>query len=298
MKVNYSVISCGKLTLAAAAMVMQTTDRSVAWLWSVARGNKYPGGGKMEKISEKISILIVDDENFVCENLKLKLQRLDLPAVFSAASCNSAKQALILLSEKEYQIIFTDIRMPFTDGLSFIKQLRSEGYRGKIFALSGYDDFDYVRSAFVNGADDYILKPIAISQLREKLNASLSHDSFSPDPSSCSSENDLMSYAIQYINDHYADSSLTMSTAAAHVSISYNYFSNLFCRKTGETFPTYLLHLRVKKAAELLEDPSLKIADICYKVGFKSPQQFSRDFKKITGVYPSEFRTFKYTGKP
>lgn len=247
---------------------------------------------------EKIAILIVDDENFVCENLKLKLQRLDLPVTFSADSCNSARQARILLAEKQYQIIFTDIRMPFTDGLTFIKQLRREGYQGKIFALSGYDDFDYVRSAFVNGADDYILKPIAISQLREKLSISFSSSAPSPDPITCNSENDLMSYAIEYINSHYADSNLLMSDVASHVSISYNYFSNLFCRKTGETFPTYLLRLRVKKAAELLEDPSLKIADICYKVGFKSPQQFSRDFKKITGVYPSDFRSFKYNAKP
>lgn len=247
---------------------------------------------------EKISILIVDDENFVCENLKLKLQRLDLPAVFSADTCNSAKQAKILLNEKKYQVIFTDIRMPFTDGLTFIKQLRTDGYQGKIFALSGYDDFDYVRSAFVNGADDYILKPVAVTQLREKLSTAIPACSHPPAPISDISENDLMSYAIQYINEHYADSNLLMSTVAAHVSISYNYFSNLFCHRTGETFPTYLLRLRVKKAAELLEDPSLKIADICYKVGFKSPQQFSRDFKKITGVYPSEFRSFKYNIKP
>lgn len=252
--------------------------------------NKYLG----EKM-KILAILIVDDENFVCENLKLKLKRLTLDMSFSIDSCNSAKQAQILLKENSYDLIFTDIRMPFADGLSLIKSVRENGFLGKIFVLSGYDDFDYVRTAFVNGADDYILKPIAISQLRDKLSfqfSSMEENAPLQEKNLCS---DIISYAKKYILEHYSDNTLSMSEVATHISVSYSHFSNLFCQETGKTFPAYLLQIRIQKAIELLEDPSLKIADISYKVGFKYPQQFSKGFKKVTGVYPTEYNFNKHS---
>lgn len=234
------------------------------------------------------SVLIVDDENFVCENLKLKLNRLSIGLTISADSCNSAKQAKILMGSKQYDLVFTDIRMPFVDGLSFIKSIREQGYAGKILVLSGYDDFDYVRTAFVNGANDYILKPVAITQLEEKMRANLSLGCQNPGDVSPPVKN-VIEYAKQYIAEHYMDSALSMSEVAAHISLSYSHFSNLFRRETDTTFPAYLLNTRIQKAIELLQDPYMKVSDICYMVGFKYPQQFSRDFKKITGVYPSEY---------
>lgn len=55
------------------------------------------------------------------------------------------------------------------------------------------------------------------------------------------------------------------------------------------TFPSFLRKVRVEKAMELLEDPFLKISDICYQVGYKYPQQFSNQFKRVTGAYPSQY---------
>ena len=55
------------------------------------------------------------------------------------------------------------------------------------------------------------------------------------------------------------------------------------------TIPPFLRKVRVEKAMELLEDPFLKISDICYQVGYKYPQQFSNQFKWVTGVYPSQY---------
>ena len=240
-----------------------------------------------------VSVLIVDDENFVCENLKLKLKRLELGISFSADSCNSAKQALILLKDRQYDLIFTDIRMPFTDGLSLIKSTRERGYTGKIFVLSGYDDFVYVRTAFVNGADDYILKPVAIPQLKEKLSVQFQSQELETSKNDPAIINNVIEYAEQYILEHYMDNTLSMAEVAAHISLSYSHFSNLFRRETRSTFPTYLLQIRIQKAIELLGDPSLKVSDICYMVGFKYPQQFSRDFKKATGIYPTEYTSEK-----
>ena len=80
-----------------------------------------------------ISILVVDDESFVAENLKLKLKRLDYPDIeYRVTACSSAYQALEEIKHQKFDIIFTDIRMPFFGGLSLIAALRKAGCQSKI----------------------------------------------------------------------------------------------------------------------------------------------------------------------
>ena len=244
-----------------------------------------------------ISILVVDDESFVAENLKLKLKRLDYPDIeYRVTACSSASQALEEIKHQKFDIIFTDIRMPFFGGLSLIAALRKAGCQSKIWVLSGYDDFDTVRTAFLNGADDYLLKPIEIGQLDQKLQAYTVQQK--PRGKSEQSSNvpakDTIEYAEQYIQEHYFNSGLSMAEVAESVALSYSRFSALFREKTQMTFPAYLLRFRIQKAIELLREPGMKINDICYKVGLKYPQQFSRDFKKITGLYPTQYRKKLY----
>lgn len=244
---------------------------------------------------EKKRILVVDDEPAIAESVAHKIGRLKETPPYGVETCTSARQALALTGQTHYEAVVTDVRMPFLTGCSLVKELRVSGFSGVILVLSGYDDFTYVRECFVNGADDYMLKPVSAKELGEKLSLLLEKKGLkersAQDLDHAINRNDIVSYAKAYIRQNYKNSSLSMETVANHVAVSYSYFSSLFRRETGETFPAYLRKLRIEKAIELLEDPGLKISDICYQVGFKYPQQFSNDFKKVTGVYPS-----RYTG--
>ena len=242
-------------------------------------------------------VLILDDEQFVCENIRLKLKRLSHEGVqYNTTLCNTASQAMNMIRETCFDIILTDIKMPFINGLSFIQTVRSElAFKGKIFVVSGHDNFDYVRTAFINGADDYLLKPISISELNEKLLKAINlHDqdiTTNRDITAIATFENIVDYAIEYMQENYTDPDLNMNDVATHISVSYNHFSNLFHKETNTSFPSFLKKIRVEKAIELLKDPSMKISDICYKVGFKYPQQFSRDFKIVTGLYPTQYRS-------
>ena len=60
--------------------------------------------------------------------------------------------------------------------------------------------------------------------------------------------------------------------------------------ETGENFIDYLTSLRIIKAEELLKNSDISIKEICFEVGYRDPNYFSRIFKKNIGITPTEFR--------
>lgn len=85
---------------------------------------------------------------------------------------------------------------------------------------------------------------------------------------------------------------LKVSDLAAEVGFTENYLSILFKKETGETITDMLTRLRMKKARELLRHPEVKIYEVSEQVGYTDPNHFSRSFKQLEGMYPTEFRKF------
>jgi two-component system, response regulator YesN len=96
--------------------------------------------------------------------------------------------------------------------------------------------------------------------------------------------------AKDYISGNYC-SDITLEDVSREVSISPNYFSKLFKDETGSNFIDYLTMLRIDKAKKLLADSKYANKEICYQIGYSDPNYFSRIFKKIVGVTPTEYRS-------
>ena len=94
--------------------------------------------------------------------------------------------------------------------------------------------------------------------------------------------------ATQYIQQYY-DQEITLQSISRLVHLSKNYFANLFRKEVGESFLEYLTRIRIEKAKILLTG-ELKAGDVGTWVGIQDPKYFSKVFKKITGVSPSEYR--------
>lgn len=90
--------------------------------------------------------------------------------------------------------------------------------------------------------------------------------------------------------DNISNKEFNLDYAAAILYISPNYLRQLFKQQTGETFVEYLTAQRMKKAAELISDPSIKISEVSEQVGYGSQSYFSKCFKKFFRVTPSEYR--------
>jgi two-component system response regulator YesN len=96
--------------------------------------------------------------------------------------------------------------------------------------------------------------------------------------------------AIEYMKNHFHDSSLTLQKVAEIIHVSTPYLSNLFKLEKGFNFGDYLLELRMKKAMELLGEGNIKTYEVCEKVGYSNPQYFGICFKKYTSYTPAEFK--------
>ncbi len=119
-----------------------------------------------------MNIFLVDDDEIIRMGLRSIIEKSDLncTVVGEASDGELALQGLEQCSDS-IDLLITDIRMPVMDGLELIKQVREkEKFQlMKIIVLSGYDEFKYVRSAFMDGAVDYLLKPINKNEFLEIL---------------------------------------------------------------------------------------------------------------------------------
>lgn len=115
-----------------------------------------------------LKIFLAEDEVVVRETIKRMIpwEELGFELVGEAAD---GEMALPLLIRQQPDLLITDIKMPFMDGLT-LARLAKKGIPGlKVVILSGYDDFNYAKQAIGIGVEDYLLKPITKNALIERL---------------------------------------------------------------------------------------------------------------------------------
>ena len=93
----------------------------------------------------------------------------------------------------------------------------------------------------------------------------------------------------QAIETRYMEQ-LSISSLAEEVYLTPTYLCVLFKQATGQTLNEFITLVRMQRAKALLADTSIKLYDVCYKIGYLSPSYFSKLFKKYSGFTPSEFR--------
>ena len=115
-----------------------------------------------------LKIFLAEDEVIVRDTIKRMIpwEELGFELVGEAAD---GEMALPLLIRQKPDLLITDIKMPFMDGLTLAKLAKKELPELKIVILSGYDDFNYAKQAINIGVEDYLLKPITKNALIERL---------------------------------------------------------------------------------------------------------------------------------
>ena len=116
-------------------------------------------------MSERLDVLLLDDEPIVGKRLKPALEKIDCDVeVFE-----DPKAALERINEKEFDIVVTDIRMDEVDGLQVLDEVVKKSKRTKVIMITGYAMMAVAREAMEKGAFDFIAKPFKPDDLRKVI---------------------------------------------------------------------------------------------------------------------------------
>lgn len=247
--------------------------------------------------------IIIDDEKHVRDGLLL-LGEWEKHGIETILEAEDGNEAIKLISEHRPAIIFTDMRMPKRDGISLLKWIHGSDLVSKTIVVSGYDDFDYMRNAIYYKSFDYILKPIDPEILNETLDRAVKEwndeklsrviiqngDSLKQDNVTQNEEMNNMQKIEEYLRSHFQED-INLQTIADRFFLNRDYISRKFKQEFNETITDYVTKIRIEQAKDLLGNPTKKIYEIAYQVGYQNEKYFSKVFKKQTRVTPNEYRS-------
>ena len=115
-----------------------------------------------------LKVFLVEDETVIREGLRDRIPWEQYGYRFVGEAADG-EVALPLIRKTRPDVLITDIKMPFMDGLSLSRIVREEFPKTKILIISGYDDFEYARQAIEVGVDQYLLKPLTRADMIKAL---------------------------------------------------------------------------------------------------------------------------------
>lgn len=95
---------------------------------------------------------------------------------------------------------------------------------------------------------------------------------------------------IKFIRVNYSDKDISVNMLADHVHLTPTYLSSLFRKETGKTISEYITEVRIENSAVLLMEPRSKLDEVADRSGYNDANYFSKAFKKLKGMTPSQFR--------
>lgn len=254
------------------------------------------------------SILVVEDD----EDLRTFIKSILSPHynVYEAANGKEGYDSAITHSP---DFILSDIMMPEMDGMTFLQKIRNNDDTSHIpFILltaksNIYDELEGISS----GADDYITKPFNAKLLkakidniirqRQRFSHYLANGTVAVSEPSDEEMNSAKSYMtaqdeefikniISLIDENLDNSELTIDELVSKTNFSRRVFYNKIKSLTGLAPVEFVREIRIKRAAVLILSGDYMIKEIAYMVGFSDQKYFTRCFKSIYGVIPSEYK--------
>ncbi len=250
-------------------------------------------------------ILIVEDEDTIRKGLLFMVDWLKVNCVVAGEAVDG-EEGLEKIKEIQPDIVITDVKMPFKDGLQMLEESIAEyGYEAII--ISGFSEFEYAKKAITLNVTEYLLKPIdfghlyqTIEKLTDKIEANRKMRKYMESREMASSEPVLapqlltttkskyVSNMLEYIKAHY-NQKISLNSLSKEYGLSTTYLNAKFKQETNYTFNDFLNRYRVLQAVELLRHDKMKVYEIAKEVGFQDYKYFILVFKKYIGCSPSKF---------
>lgn len=236
-----------------------------------------------------IKVLFVDDEPFILNGLEV-LVDWNKEGFKVIGKCLESGAAFDMIQEQQPDLVISDIKMPEMSGIELLKKVRGELNLCTYFImLSGFSDFEYVRSAFKNDCIDYLLKPVNKKELLKALEKVKALYKEKEGSSEQELPDGVLSSVQEDMNENFSEN-LTLKGMGEKYYVNSAYLGQLFKKQFGESFKDRLNRLRIEKAAELLLTTDKRVYEICGEIGYKDVDYFINKFICIKGVTPAKYR--------
>ena len=215
------------------------------------------------------------------------------------------QEGIDLAEEESPDVIISDVMMPALDGINMCKIIKSDVRTSHIpvILLTARTSLIYTVEGLEKGADDYITKPfnprilelkvrnlIAASDRLKKIYADRETLDIEPKKVTLTSMDEkFIQNALESIERNMANSEYTIKDLGRDVGFSRMQLYRKLKALTGLSTNEFIRNIRMKRAAQLIEQDQLTIAEVTYAVGFTDLQYFRSCFKKQFGVNPSEY---------
>ena len=262
---------------------------------------------------EAYKLLVVEDNT----QLLMLMKRL-LRTEYTVFTATNGEEALEIIGKRELDLVISDVMMPKMDGNELTRQLKASAdyCHLPIILLTARTQEEDREESLVIGADDYIMKPFKMGDLKLRINNIIENRKriqrdfsrqtieetkiMTEQPSS--PDNDFLKTAIDLVYQHLSDSDYDRDAFASDMNMSPSSLYNKLRSTTGMSVSSFIRDIRMKEARRIItSNPNARVSDIAYQVGFKDPKYFATIFKKEFGIQPKEMMkapSSPPTGKP
>ncbi|MEL6865837.1 MAG: response regulator, partial [Bacteroidota bacterium] len=272
----------------------------------VLQPSKSPVVPPLEKTAEAPLILLVEDHpdlgQYIATGLKDQ---------YRIEMAYNGREGLEKALNGIPDLIISDVMMPEMNGYELCERLKQDKRSSHIpiILLTAKNKQEARLTGLDKGADAYLTKPFDEQELQLRIRNLLDkqrklHQYFrqkngwgtetapnTTDQQSLSTkEEGFLAKLHKCIDQHLDDPDLNINFLSREMGLSYKQLHRKLLALTGLTPVKIIREVRLKKAKQLLKDPSYNVSDVAYAIGFSDPAYFSRAFKQAFGIAPSNYR--------
>ena len=251
-------------------------------------------------VDDAYRILVAEDN----PELLMLMQHM-LKKNYRVLVAKNGKEALKIVHKTPLDLIVSDVMMPEMDGFELTQKVKEDPNYSHlpVILLTANNQVEEQEKALKIGADEYLTKPFRLGELKLRIDNIIENrrrmlqdfaikmdDIDDQQEIVLTPEQIFLEKALNCIHEHLDDSSYDRDAFAADMGASSSTLYNKLRTITGMNVNAFIRDVRMKEARRLAEkDPSMRISDLAYKVGFQDPKYFSTCFKKYFGMQPKEF---------
>jgi signal transduction histidine kinase/DNA-binding response OmpR family regulator/ligand-binding sensor domain-containing protein len=248
--------------------------------------------------AKEIQILVVEDN----DDLRTYLKE-NLSAEYHIIEATNGIEGFEEATSRIPDIVVTDLMMPGIDGIELCSRLKNDEKTSHIpvIMLTSKTTVEDKIEGIESGADDYITKPFRIAEIkariinlleqREKLRKKFSTTAVfeSADWERSSMDEQFMKKVISCISEHLSTLDFDVGSLQEMMGMSRMHLFRKMKAITGMTPSMFIRTMRLKRAAQLLEQKAGNITEIACEVGFYNPSHFTKCFREAYGVNPKDY---------